>query len=182
MKKLFLTVSLFVFSLNTWASTYKYNADVNGMVCAFCAYSVGKNISKLPGVEADSINVDLKGGHVVFNSQKKVSEKKLTELFNDSGFSLSNIKFTKSTDSSVKPKQELVLDLKIDAFKTDQFSTVIEAIGNKVANTSASLIIEAPASQEETILKPLLMGRQQVVKVRFIPSESETMRIQLFNH
>jgi len=67
-------------------------------------------------------------------------------------------------------------------FKTDQFSTVIEAIGNKVANTSASLIIEAPASQEETILKPLLMGRQQVVKVRFIPTESETMRIQLLNN
>jgi len=79
MKKTLLIISLFIFSLNAWANTYKYNADVNGMVCAFCAYSVGKNIGKLPGVDADSINVDLKGGHVVFDSQKKVSEKKLVE-------------------------------------------------------------------------------------------------------
>jgi len=182
MKNLLTTLFLSLISLNTFANTYKYNADVEGMVCAFCAYSVGKNISKLSGVNADSINVDLKGGHVVFNSNKQVSEKKLTELFNDSGFSLSNITFTKSSKKSDKHPSELVLDLKIDAFKTDQFSSVIEAIGNTVANTKSKLIIEAPASQEETILKPLLMGRQQVVKVQFIENESDTMRIQLLSN
>jgi copper chaperone CopZ len=179
---IFSLLSLSFLSSNAWADIYKYNADVNGMVCAFCAYSVGKNISKLPGVDTNSINVDLKAGHVVFNSQKKVSEAKLTELFSDSGFSLSNITLTKSSKTKIESKGELSLDLKIDAFKTDQFNGVIEAIGNKVANTSASLIIEAPASQEETILKPLLMGRQQVVKVRFVATESDTMHIQIFSH
>jgi len=57
---------------------------------------------------------------------------------------------------------------------------VIEAIGNIAASHSSRLIINAPAAQEETILKPLLMGRQQVIKVRFIPTESDSMRLQLF--
>jgi len=182
MKNLLATIFLSLISLNAFAETYKYNADVEGMVCAFCAYSVGKNISQLEGVDADSINVDLKGGHVVFNSHKPVSEKKLTELFSDSGFSLSNIAFTKSSKRIDKHAGDIILDLKIDAFKTDQFSGVIEAIGNKVASTNSRLIIEAPASQEETILKPLLMGRQQVVKVRFVANESDTMRIQLLSN
>jgi copper chaperone CopZ len=176
-----ITLFFSLLSFNTLAETYKYNADVEGMVCAFCAYSVSKNISKLPGVDADSINVDLKGGHVVFNSNKKVSEKKLTALFSDSGFSLSNIKFTDTEKVANKPDNHIVLDLKIDAFKTDQFSTIFEAIGNKVANSSSSLLIEAPAAQEETILKPLLMGRQQVVKVRFVATESDTLHIQMLS-
>ncbi len=182
LSKILILISISLLSINSIADTYKYNADVDGMVCAFCAYSVSKNISKLNGVDNDSINVDLKAGHVVFNSQQKVSKQKLTQLFSDSGFTLSNIKYKKISNNNKKPNLELILDLKIDAFKTDQFSGVIEAIGNKVSNTSSRLIINAPALQEETILKPLLMGRQQVVKVQFIASESDTLHIQLFGN
>jgi len=181
-KQLVLTLLMSLFTLSVVAGTYSYKADVEGMVCAFCAYSVAKNISKLPGVDADSVNVDLKNGHVAFNSQKKVAEKNLTELFNDSGFSLSNLEFTKNNDTHDLAAGEVILDLKIDAFKTDQFSVVLESIGNKVANTNSRLIINAPASQEETILKPLLMGRQQVIKVRFIAADTDTVHIQLFNN
>lgn len=182
LRKILILISISLLSINSFADTYKYNADVDGMVCAFCAYSVSKNISKLSGVDNNSINVDLKAGHVVFNSQQKVSKQKLTQLFSDSGFTLSNIKYKKISNTNEKVSHELILDLKIDAFKIDQFSSVIEAIGNKASNTSSSLIINAPASQEETILKPLLMGRQQVVKVQFITSESDTLHIQLFSN
>lgn len=181
-KQLLLALLMGLITVSAVAGTYRYKADVEGMVCAFCAYSVAKNISKLPGVDSDSVNVDLKGGHVIFNSQQKVAEEKITELFSESGFSLSNLTFTQSSTRVKQSTGEIILDLKIDAFKTDQFSSVIEAIGNQVASTTSSLIITAPASQEETILKPLLMGRQQVVKVRFISADSDTMRIQLFSH
>ncbi|VAW68368.1 hypothetical protein MNBD_GAMMA10-482, partial [hydrothermal vent metagenome] len=39
----------------------------------------------------------------------------------------------------------------------------------------------APAAHEETILKPLLMGRQHVVKVHFIPNTSDKIHLQLFS-
>ncbi len=179
-KHILLVIMLGMFSINSWAETYKYHADVKGMVCAFCAYSVSKNISKLPGVDADSVNVDLKLGQLDFISSKKVSAQKLSELFSESGFTINNLNFTKTKTSLVELSDEISLDLKIDVFNTDQFSGVIEAIGNIAASTPSRLIIEAPASQEDTILKPLLMGRQQVIKVRFIPAKVDKIHLQLF--
>ena len=172
---------LALFSLQAQAENYQYHADVKGMVCAFCAYSVSKNISKLEGVQEDSVNVDLKGGHVDFISSKPVVENKLAELFKESGFSISNLSYKKITADNTVEEKEVSLALEIDAFKIDQFSGVLEAIGNKAANNSASIIIDAPAVQEDTILKPILMGRQQVIKLRFNAIEKQKMYLQLLD-
>lgn len=182
LKNTALLILLFITSLSAFAENYIYKADVDGMVCAFCAYSVAKNISKLPGVNADSINVDLKDGHVVFQSDNAVSEKKLTSLFNDSGFTLSNITFKKTATKGKQATAEVILDLSIDTFKLNLFTSVFEAIGNQAASNKSSLIIKAPASHEQDILKPLLMGRQQVLKVRFIANESDSMQLQVLSH
>ncbi|GMR00933.1 MAG: hypothetical protein BMS9Abin19_0276 [Gammaproteobacteria bacterium] len=180
-RSLLLILVFSVTSLNAWSETYSYHADVKGMVCAFCAYSVSKNISQLPGVDADSVDVDLKGGQVTFRSDQKVSEQKLSGLFNKSGFTISNLTVSKSSINSVNPVKQASLDLHLDIFKIDQLTGVIEAIGNIAASTPSRLIINAPLAQEEAILKPLLMGRQQVIKVRFIPTESDTIHLQLFD-
>ncbi len=176
---LFILFSLM--SFNLLAESYHYKADVKGMVCAFCAYSVSKNISKLPGVDADTVDVDLKGGHVDFISSQQVDTKKLAALFSDSGFTISNVTFKKTRSAQAVSHKEPSLDMAIDVFKADQFSGVLEAIGNLAASTSASIMIQAPASMEDTLLKPLLMGRQQVIKVRFLPAESEQIHLQLFD-
>ena len=90
----FLTIVSLIFSTYAWAGDISYRADVDGMVCAFCAYSVSKNISALPGVDADSVNVDLQGGNVVFQSSQTIDEFKLAALFSESGFTISNLKKT----------------------------------------------------------------------------------------
>ena len=172
---------LALFSLQTQADNYQYHADVKGMVCAFCAYSVSKNISKLEGVQADSVNVDLKGGYVDFISSKPVVENKLADIFKESGFSISNLNYKKLTKDAPVAEKEASLVLEIDAFKIDQFSGVLEAIGNMAANSSAMIIIEAPAAQEDTILKPILMGRQQVVKLRFNATEKQKVHLQMLD-
>jgi copper chaperone CopZ len=179
-RSLLVTFILLLSSFHVWAENYRYNADVKGMVCAFCAYSVSKNISKLPGVDADSVDVDLKGGHVVFNSSKKVSEEKLAGLFTSSGFTISHLTVSRRATTIVKPEKPASLDLQLAVLEIDKLSSVIEAIGNIAASNPSRLIIHAPGTQEEAILKPLLMGRQQVIKVRFIPTESDTMHLQLF--
>jgi len=180
-KNILLSLLLMVVSFGSWAQGYHYNAEVKGMVCAFCAYSVSKNVSQLAGVDADSVDVDLKGGHVTFNSSEKVSEEKLAGLFTDSGFSISHLMVSKISEKTAGPGKPASLDLQLDVFKIDQLSSVIEAIGNIAADNPSRLIINAPQAQEDAILKPLLMGRQQVIKVRFIPTEAETMRLQLFD-
>ncbi len=181
MKNLLLLMLLATANFNVWAKTYNYHADVKGMVCAFCAYSVSKNVSKLPGVDADSVNVDLKGGSVTFRSKEKVEEKKLAELFGESGFTVSHLTVTTSAVVSKKLTKKASLELQIDIFKVDQLTSVIEAIGNIAASTPSRLVITAPLTQEDIILKPLLMGRQQVIKVRFIPTETNTIQLRLFD-
>lgn len=180
-RKLLLMILLVMAGFNAWAGTYNYHADVKGMVCAFCAYSVSKNISQLPGVDADSVDVDLKGGQLSFRSDQKVSEQKISALFNESGFTVSNLTVSETSTNISNVKKTASLDLQLDVFKIDQLTDVIEAIGNIAARSPSRLVINAPIAQEETILKPLLMGRQQVIKVRFIPVESDKVRLQLFD-
>lgn len=181
MKYTLLSIALCVFSINAMADIYKYHADVKGMVCAYCAYSVSKNIKKIQGVHTDSVDVDLKGGKLDFISDESVAETTLSELFSTSGFSISNLTVTRIPEEKQQPEEKAGLDVLISISQLSQYNEVIEAIGNLAASSSARLIIEAPAAQEESLLKPLLMGRQQVVKIHFIPGTSDKVRLKLFS-
>ncbi len=180
-KPLFILL-LAIFSLNSWADSYHYRADVKGMVCAFCVYSVSKKIRQLPGVDADSVNVSLKNKSAEFSSSNPVSEQNLTSLFSQSGFKLSNLTVTQSAVKKSKKAKIARLDMKIDVFETDQFTTVLKAIGDIAVKTPSRLVVEAPAEQEETVLKALLMGRKEVVQVRFQANDAaDLMHLQLFS-
>ena len=171
-----------IFSINVWADTYHYRADVKGMVCAFCVYSVGKNIRKLPGVIPDSVNVSLKDNLVTFNSKQKVSEKEVSALFNKSGFSISHLTVSKTSTDKLKFSKHANLDLNIDVFEINRFTSLLRTVGDIASKKPSLLRIKAPQGQEDTILKALLMGRKQVIQVYFIPDNSvDTVHLQLFN-
>lgn len=59
MRNILITLMIFTWSVNARAEEFNYQANVEAMVCAFCAYSVGKKISSLPGVEANSVHLRL---------------------------------------------------------------------------------------------------------------------------
>ena len=182
LRGLLITLTLVVWSVNGWAKEFNYQANVEGMVCAFCAYSVSKKISSLPGVDAESVNVDLENGRVGFKANQQVSEQSLEAVFNESGFrlgSLSEIELPSINSQSPK-KLSLILDIKLDSLDTDRFEAVFEAVGNIAAGSMSRLVIEAPGSLESDLLKPVLMGRQQVMKVHFTPSETESIHLQLY--
>lgn len=181
LNKTILMLVLFI-GTTTWANEYSYRADVKGMVCAFCAYSVSKNISALPGVDALSVDVDLKGGRVTFHSSQIVSEDKLAAVFADSGFVISNMKQSKLNTTVSKPENTTAaLVLEVNLAKVEQYSSVLEAIGNIAASAPYRLIIRAPAADEDKLLKPLLLGRQQVIKVHYISEKTERVHIELFS-
>ncbi len=181
-RSLLLTLVLAAWSVNGWAKDINYQADVKGMVCAFCAYSGNKKISSLPGVDAESVNVDLKSGRVDFRSKQKVSKTSLEEVFTESGFTLEKLSEVEQPPTSEQSAEKLplVLDMKLDSLDTVQFESVFEAIGNIAAESQSRLLIEAPALLEDDLLKPVLMGRQQVMKVRFNPSSTDSIRLQLY--
>ena len=90
MNRLILMLGLFVLSFGLLATEQVYQANVEGMVCAFCAYSVSQDVAGLPGVDADSVDVDLENGKVTFSSsapapqpqssQESLYERRLKQL------------------------------------------------------------------------------------------------------
>ncbi|VAW74187.1 hypothetical protein MNBD_GAMMA13-751 [hydrothermal vent metagenome] len=182
LRGLLITLIMVVWSVNVWAEELTYQAHVEGMVCAFCAYSVGKNIGSLPGVEAESVNVDLKSGRVGFKSNQQVSKQSLEAIFIESGFRLGALtKVEPSLTTDPSPKELLlVLDIRLDSLDTARFEAVFEAVGNIAAGSPSRLVIEAPVALEGDLLKPVLMGRQQVMKVRFNASDAESIHLQLY--
>jgi len=182
LRGLLITLMLVVWSVNGWAKELNYEAHVEGMVCAFCAYSVSKNIGSLPGVDAESVNVDLKTGRVGFKSNRQVSRQSLEAVFTESGFTLDKLSEIELPPTNGQSPQQLslILDVRLDSLDTDRFEAVFEAVGNIAAGSPSRLVIEAPGSLEGDLLKPVLMGRQQVMKVRFRPSDSRSIHLQLY--
>ncbi len=182
LRGLLITLTLVVWSANGWAKEFNYQAHVEGMVCAFCAYSVSKNIGSLPGVDAESVSVDLKSGRVGFKSDRQVSKQSLEAVFTESGFRLDKLSEIglPSTHGQPPKKLSLILDMRLDSLDTDRFEAVFEAVGNIAAGSPSRLVIEAPGSLEGNLLKPVLMGRQQAMKVRFRPSDTESIHLQLY--
>ncbi|HEC26433.1 MAG TPA: heavy-metal-associated domain-containing protein [Gammaproteobacteria bacterium] len=178
---LILLLPLIIWSTSAWSKEYQYEADVKGMVCAFCAYSVSKNINKLPGIVKESVDVSLKKGEVRFRSTSRVTQKTLESLFTKSGYTISGLTETEvKTASNTSRKATPTLELNFPGTDTDKFEPVIKAIGNIAAAAPSRLVIEAPQSLEMEILKPLLLGRQQVIKVEFVPVEQKSIRLRLF--
>ncbi|HFD86820.1 MAG TPA: heavy-metal-associated domain-containing protein [Gammaproteobacteria bacterium] len=182
LRGLLITLTIVVWSVNGWAKEFNYQAHVEGMVCAFCAYSVSKNIGSLPGVDAESVNVDLESGRVDFRADRQVSRQSLEAVFTESGFRIDKLGETAQPSSGGESPKELslILDIRLDSLETDRFEAVFEAVGNIAAGSPSRTVIEAPASLEGNLLKPVLMGRQQVMKVRFRPLDTGSIHIQLY--
>jgi len=75
-----------------------------------------------------------------------------------------------------------LLVIEMDPAKTEQYISVFEAVGNIAASTPSRLVITAPPSYEEKLLKPILMGRQQDIKVRYVSGKSAKIRVRLFEY
>lgn len=182
-KKTLLILLLSFFSLQTWATNFNYQADVEGMVCAFCVYNVSKKIRQLAGIDANSVMVSLEGNFAKFSADRKISEEKLSSLFSQSGFKLTHLKLIPPATQAPSRSKQARLDVKIDVFETDQFTSLISRIGDIAAKTPSRIRIEAPQEQEESILKPLLIGRQEAIQVEFISNDAtDLVHLQLFSN
>ena len=62
------------FPASALADNVGYTLEVKGMVCAYCAYNVSKQLKSLDGVIPESINVDLENDVVTLQSEKPLAK------------------------------------------------------------------------------------------------------------
>ena len=182
MTRAFLTViALAVFSVSAWAEGYAYQARIEGMVCAFCAYNVGKTIGALPSIDAESVHVDLKSKLVDFHATSPVEFASVSVAFSDSGFTLAKLEVVESpiVRSAFFEKAPVVV-LDLEGVDTAQFDAVLEALGAVASAKGMRLVIEAPEALEIDLLMPILMGRKPAINVRFVPIESNSIHLEMF--
>lgn len=163
------------------ANDYTYQGQVKGMVCAFCAYNVSNKIGQIAGIKADSVNVDLKSGKVDFRSTLPVKKSQISKLFSDTGFSLVSLNLVANSEfKAVSFSENPVMTLSFTSTEIQTLDTLLDAIGSMAASETSRLLIKAPKESEIDLLKPILAGRQQVIKVHFSPAQSTDIELKLF--
>lgn len=180
-KKIILSFFIILLSINAHAKELLYQGKVKGMVCAFCVYSVSKNIAKVSGVIPQSVNVDLKSGIVSFRSSSEVSFKQVSAVFSGSGFKLLELKKVKQSTLKVATyKTQPVIDLNLNSVDLKTYAPVIESIGNIAATLSGKIVLRAPESIEIAILRPMIGGKQKTIKIQYIADNNKAIGIRLF--
>lgn len=73
-------------------STIVY-ADVNGLVCDFCARAIEKVFKKQDAVNDIDVNLDEKRVTIHLNKGKMLDEKTIIKLINDSGYDVRGLRY-----------------------------------------------------------------------------------------
>lgn len=83
-------------------ATNTIKAEVNGMVCAFCAKGIEKKLKSLP--ETQSTFVDLSHRIVVLELKEgqHVTDSAFSQVIQDAGYSVSNIEHSDQTAAAIK--------------------------------------------------------------------------------
>ncbi len=180
-RALLTVVTLAVFSVSAWAEGYAYQARIEGMVCAFCAYNVGKTIGALPGVDAESVNVNLESKFVDFHATSPVDRATVSAAFSDSGFTLAKLQTVENPAARSKSfEDEPVVVLHLGGMDAGRFEAVLEAIGAIASTRGMRVVIEAPGAVEIDLLKPILMGRKPAINVRFVPTDTDRIDLKMY--
>ncbi len=179
-----LAFALFLVVLSTPAAAdgYSYQARIEGMVCAFCAYNVGKTIGTLTGVDTESVRVDLDANVVDFHASDPIEWADVSAAFSDSGFVLARLDqvdnpATENSSFSASP----IFSLDFDGVDAERFAGIFEATGEIASAQSLRLVIEAPQALEIDLLMPLLMGKKHAINVRFVPIDEASIRLRMYS-
>ncbi|VAW17560.1 hypothetical protein MNBD_BACTEROID05-170 [hydrothermal vent metagenome] len=179
LNKIIITLTL-LFSYSAMAEKHIYKGQVEGMVCAFCTYNVGKKIGEFEGVDATTVNLDLKSGEVGFVSTVPVEKSKLAQLFADTGFKLVALDEVKSSQlSELTFNDKALISLSFAANKLSEFEDLLDALGTVAASQTTQLSLTAPKAMEVDILKPIIAGRQRAIKVKFEAANDDEVKIKL---
>lgn len=97
----FLIASQLLTAVSAMAAT-SIKAEVNGMVCAFCAKGIEKKLNAMP--EGKGAFVDLKSRIVVLELKegKDVAIEKFTQVIKDAGYTVSKVEKVPQSAETIK--------------------------------------------------------------------------------
>lgn len=106
MKKLFLIAVLALF-INTAFAANSIYAEINGMVCAFCAKGINKKLREQNSTQ--DVWVDLKSRMVIveLKEQKTMSLEAFTKLIKYAGYDVASVKYINKTLNEIKAEHSL---------------------------------------------------------------------------
>ena len=159
---------------SAFAEQLEYDLKVEGMKCAYCAYSVSKQLEFLAGVVADSVDVDLEQGRVMLRSETELEDARLAEVLLQAGFRLGTVSKAVAVTSQLQQQSAQIVLVSVtmmpDRIRDGDFDGVLEALGVIAAEQSGRVTVVGPGELETAILKPVLAGRRTVVKVDYEPT------------
>jgi len=153
------------------ADTLDYDLEVSGMVCAFCAYNVSRQLESVAGVTSGSVDVDLEKGRVWLQSEKKLEQTQIADLLLQAGFELQAITATEASAQLLPQKngEDVLLSIRTNprGIRNGEFDQVLEALGAFAVQQSGRITVHGSGDLEMAILKPVLGGRRTVIKVDY---------------
>jgi periplasmic mercuric ion binding protein len=90
----------------TAEATQTITAQVNGMVCAFCAQGIEKKARALPQVEDVYVNLKKKIVAVQIKNGAALDEKTITALVKEAGYDVSQINVVDETTAAIRKRFE----------------------------------------------------------------------------
>lgn len=89
MKKVILLVAALLVSTPVFA--VEYQADVEGMVCDFCAQGLKKQFGKESSVESIDVNLDTHKVTIRFKPGQELTKERIAEIITGNGLTMTSI-------------------------------------------------------------------------------------------
>lgn len=152
-----------------WATPTHYALDVQGMKCAFCAYNATQQLAKVPGVQPQSVHIDLAVGSARLVSDMPLPRETLAHALEQAGFRLIDMQTVPAPQTEHAVEQKTVMRLALMTSDVDEsdFGPVLKALGATIAEHGGRIQLQAPVEMEKQLVKSLLMGKRVAVPVDF---------------
>ncbi|MFQ6006306.1 MAG: heavy-metal-associated domain-containing protein [Woeseia sp.] len=178
-----LTILSTSFATNAGTGPLDYHLEVNGMVCAYCAYNVSKQLRSIDAIVPESVDVDLDQGAIKLQSEKELDQAELADLLLQAGFELGSVTEAVALTPQARRHSDervfLSVTMDPDGLSDGEFNLVLEALGDIVVQRSGRISIVGPTEYEVAILKPVLAGRKTVIEVEYDPTNRPDQPIVL---
>lgn len=174
-----LWLPMLVFSLPTWAQTLHHEAQIQGMVCAFCAYNAAQELKAIPDVDPVSVRVDPSEHRAVFEASRALEESVVADALESAGFHLVALKRTESMPRMPRNRTDVWVKLEFQASQLEAVATLLSALGDTAARTGGELRVTGPAESEKRVAKSLTMGKQAPVHLTYSVEPGGAVHIAL---
>ena len=113
MKKLvFITIIFSVFFSNLVFATQTIKANVNGMVCAFCAQGIEKKMRALPQTQDVYVNLKQRVVAVELKDGQTLTNDKVKAIIKDAGYDVTSIEVLEHPVAHIKAGLEAMKEAK----------------------------------------------------------------------